>query len=155
MRSAEVALPSRPRATCRFLAARTRIRTVGQFMLLSSIAKFVLFRDQLFPPIGEAHALSNKARAAFRSFGLGAGGFSSNSMTRRLSRLVSLTPFVLIDDGLGFTQQGAKDKGGHIVCASATARMIKAFVGGSDAQSHSFAFVNGCSGHGGLLVRTL
>jgi hypothetical protein len=51
-----------------------------------------MFGDRLLVPVEQqAHDLSGIARAAFRSFAFGAGGFSSNSITRRLSRFVSLT----------------------------------------------------------------
>ncbi len=42
--------------------------------------------NRLFTPVGEAHDLSGKARAAFRNFAFGAGEFTSNSITSRLSR---------------------------------------------------------------------
>src|SRR5438128_920078 len=51
----------------------------------------VLFGNRLFTPVGQAHDPTGTARAAFRNFALGAGGFSRRSNTRRLSRRLSLT----------------------------------------------------------------
>src|SRR5437016_2097600 len=45
----------------------------------------VLLGNRLFTPIRQGHDRSGMARAAFRNFALGAGGFSSRLSTRRLS----------------------------------------------------------------------
>ena len=65
----------------------------NSFTLLAAVERgpVVFFRDRLFTPVDQAHDRCGRVRAALRSFALGAGGFSSNSITRRLSRCVSLT----------------------------------------------------------------
>src|SRR4051794_31596384 len=60
----------------KFIQCRIAAIEAGAIMLLG---------NRLFMPVGKAHERRGKARAAFRSFALGAGGFSSACRTSRLS----------------------------------------------------------------------
>ncbi len=100
-------------------------------------------------PVGQSHQRRNIARAAFRSFALGAGGFSSRSITSLLSRTESLIRSCSLITDSASRSTVRRMNVVISVCASAAAR-DHGLVGRPDPQSHSVV-LNGWSRHDEIL----